>query len=243
MSATRLTLREFLPADRGAICAMHSDRRVRDLLVDDVPLHDLRIADLFITRMQKYYRHHEGLGIWCAEQWSAALTAEDLADPLVREALSDDALHALAQPAPHFVGWFNLMQVTGAPDEIEIGCRLLPSAWGSGLVHDGGDLLLARAFDVLNVPRVWGICHPQHRSVHFVLRSLGFTDDGERPCAGAQARWFVIDRMAWQRASNTPRRVRAHCGRKSSPAGVRTSIVTQLHRSMTSLSWALTVSK
>ena len=53
-------MREFLPADRGAICAMHSDRRVRDLLVDDVPLHDLRIADLVITRMQKYSRHHEG---------------------------------------------------------------------------------------------------------------------------------------------------------------------------------------
>lgn len=207
-SEARLRLREFMPADGAAISAMHRDPRVRQWLVDDAPLDDPRVAALFIERMQRYYRDHEGLGIWCAEHWVAALSPAQLRDPEVRAALSDDALNALAQPQPCFIGWFNLMRVADRPDEVEIGCRLLPAAWGSGLVHDGGERLLGHAFGALQLPRVWGICHPRHRSVHHVLRSLGFADDGERPCAGTLSRWFVIEAAAWPRLIATPRRER-----------------------------------
>lgn len=205
---SRLRLREFKPSDRDAIVAMHRDRRVREWLVDDFPLHDARWAHEFIERMQRYYREHPGLGIWCAERWEPALSEAELADPQVRDALSDEALLALAEPQPRFAGWFNLMRITDRPEEIEIGCRLVPGEWGSGLVHDGGELLLDKAFDVLRLQRVWGICHPMHRPVQHVLRTLGFRDDGERPCAGTPARWFVIDAEDWSRARRQPRRAR-----------------------------------
>jgi RimJ/RimL family protein N-acetyltransferase len=204
----RLTLREFETRDRDAVIAMHRDTRVREWLVDDVPLDDARWAAEFIERMRGYYRAHPGLGIWCAERWRAALSAEELADPEVRDALSDEALEALATPSPQFIGWFNLMRVTDLPDEIEIGCRLVPEVWGSGIVHDGGERLLDQAFGDLNVPRVWGICHPAHRSVHHVLRTLGFRDDGQRPSAGTMATWFVIDRATWIDVREVPRRER-----------------------------------
>jgi RimJ/RimL family protein N-acetyltransferase len=215
LAAPRLTLREFEPRDREALVAMHRDARVREWLVDDVPLHDARCAHEFIDRMRVYYREHPGLGIWCAERWAPALSAAELADAEVRAALSDEALARFAVPEPHFVGWFNLMRVTDRPDEIEIGCRLLPQVWGSGLVHDGGEQLLVRAFDELKLPRVWGICHPRHRSVQHVLKTLGFRDDGARPCAGEIARWYVIDaeRFAAQRLLPRRQRMRASLSR------------------------------
>lgn len=204
----RLRLREFEPCDRDAIVAMHRDARVREWLVDDFPLHDARWAHEFIERMRGYYHEHPGLGIWCAERWQAALSDAELADPEVRAALSDEALLALAEPQPRFAGWFNLMRITDWPQEVEIGCRLVPGEWGSGLVHDGGEQLLDKAFGTLGLPRVWGICHPMHRPVQHVLRTLGFRDDGERHCAGTPARWFVIDTEAWARARRKPRRQR-----------------------------------
>lgn len=203
-----LRLREFQPADRAALVAMHREPRVRALLVDDMPLDDPRVAGLFIERMQAYYRRHEGLGIWCAEVWRPALSAAELADPEVRASLSDPALQALAQPRPHFAGWFNLMRMADDPSRIEIGCRLLPAYWGSGLVHEGGEQLLARAFEQLGLPELWAACHPQHRAVQHVLRTLGFADDGERPCDGTPARWFVIPAAAWPAVKVTPRRTR-----------------------------------
>ncbi|MFN6997536.1 MAG: GNAT family N-acetyltransferase [Aquincola tertiaricarbonis] len=203
-----LRLREFQPADRAALVAMHRDPRVRALLVDDMPLDDPRVAGLFIERMQAYYRRHEGLGIWCAEHWAPALSAAELADPQVRASLSDHALQQLSQPRPRFAGWFNLMRMADDPDRIEIGCRLLPAYWGSGLVHQGGELLLARAFEELRLPRLWAACHPAHRPVQHVLRTLGFVDDGERPCDGAPARWFVMPAQAWPAVRDTPRRLR-----------------------------------
>jgi RimJ/RimL family protein N-acetyltransferase len=208
----RLSLREFEHRDRDAIVSMHADIRVRELLVDDFPLDDPRVAHAFIERMQAYYRANPGLGIWCAERWVAALSDEDLANPEVRASLSEEALAMFSTPVPCFVGWFNLMRVTDLPQEVEIGCRLIPEVWGSGLVHDGGERLLDKAFLELGLPRVWGICHPQHRSVRHVLRTLGFRHDGDRPCSGVQASWFVIDQDLWMRARAMSRRQRMRAG-------------------------------
>jgi RimJ/RimL family protein N-acetyltransferase len=204
----RLSLREFEPRDRDALIAMHRDPRVTAMLVDNVPLHDARIAHRFIERIRAYYLDHPGLGIWCAERWASVLSAEDLADPQVRESLSDESLVEMGKPRPSFVGWFNLMRITDWAGEIEIGCRLLPQAWGNGTVHDGGERLLDKAFCELGLTRVWGICHPQHRSVRHVLKTLGFEDDGLRPCAGVPAHWFVIGADRWFAFRERPRRER-----------------------------------
>jgi RimJ/RimL family protein N-acetyltransferase len=185
---------------------------VVELLVDAAPLNDARVAHMFIERIRAYASANPGLGIWCAERWASVLSDEQLADPQVRDCLSDDALAAMAAPRPHFAGWFSLMRVTERPHEIEIGCRLVPRWWGSGIVHDGGERLLDKAFGELRLPRVWGICHPAHRSVQQVLRTLGFHDDGRRPCAGVDARWFVIEPERWAAQRELPRRARMRLG-------------------------------
>lgn len=207
-AAEGLRLREFVAADRAALVAMHRDRRVRELLVDDAPMDHPVVAQDFIARMQRYYRDHEGLGIWCAERWAPPLSAEALADPELRDSVSATVLQEMSTPVPRFAGWFNLMRMPGRADDIEIGCRLLPAEWGTRLVFEGGRQLLDRAFDRLHLPRVFGVCHPAHRSVHQVLRALGFSALGERPYDGTPASWFAIEPDHWRAARDLPLRSR-----------------------------------
>lgn len=204
----RLSMRPFADEDRSDIVALHQDERVRQLLIDDAPLDKSDVAQCFIERIQAYYRAHPGLGIWAAHRWQPVLGPEELADPDVQATFNDEALRALSAPTPRFIGWFSLMRNVDLPDELEIGSRLVPQAWGSGLVLDGGEQLLHQAFERLGQSHVWGICHPDHRSVHHVLLTLGARHDGIRPCDGVPSRWFRIDADSWRQARRVPRRTR-----------------------------------
>jgi RimJ/RimL family protein N-acetyltransferase len=177
----RLVLREFAASDHDALVAMHSDPRLRAHLVDDYPLHQSAVVRVFLERIAQIYRRHEGLGIW----------------------------HTTAlEPQARFAGWFNLMPMAERPGEVEIGSRLLPLAWGSGLGLEGGELLLDHAFDDLGLKHVWGICHPANRSAQAVLAALGFVPLGVMPYDGGQASHYRIDLNAWRVLRNTPRGTR-----------------------------------
>jgi RimJ/RimL family protein N-acetyltransferase len=177
----RLALREFADADRDPLVAMHQDARLRAHLVDDYPLHEPAVARLFLARMAALYRRHEGLGIWHATR---------------------------LDPQPAFAGWFSLMPMAERPGEVEIGSRLLPVAWGHGLALEGGELLLAHAFERLGLPHVWGLCHPDNRSAQGVLGALGFEPVGVMTYDGQAATHYRIDLNAWRAACNTPRGIR-----------------------------------
>ena len=177
----RLALREFGPQDHAALMQMHCEPRLCQYLVDDYPLHDSRVAHIFLERMARLYRRHEGLGIWHA---------------------------SLRQTPPPFVGWFNLMPMAERPGEVEIGSRLLPQFWGGGLALEGGELLLDHACDRLGLGRVWGTCHPANRAAQAVLATLGFESLGVMPYDGAQASHFRIEMNAWRALRNTPRGMR-----------------------------------
>jgi RimJ/RimL family protein N-acetyltransferase len=172
----RLALREFGLDDHDAILVMHRDARLRALLVDDYPLDDPRVAQVFLERMAAIYRRHEGLGIWHA---------------------------SLPGPQPQFAGWFNLMPMAEQPGAVEIGSRLLPQLWGQGLALEGGEMLLAHAFDDLALEHVWGTCHPDNRGAVVVLQALGFEPLGERPYDGKRALYFRIGLNAWKASRNT----------------------------------------
>jgi RimJ/RimL family protein N-acetyltransferase len=173
----RLALREFEPRDHDALLQMHRDPRLREHLVDDYPLHESAVVRLFLERIAQLYRRHEGLGIWHA---------------------------TLLGPEPAFAGWFNLMPMAERPGEVELGSRLLPQAWGSGLALEGCEMLLAHAFDRLALARVWGICHPANRSARAVLAALGFESLGVMPYDGREACHHRIDLNAWAGLRNTP---------------------------------------
>lgn len=106
----RLRLREFRATDADTLVTMHQDVRLRALLIDDYPLHHPAVARLFLQRLSALYRRHEGLGIWHAEHLAGNVP----------------------QASWGFCGWFNLMPMPDAPDEVELGCRLCLAAWGQG---------------------------------------------------------------------------------------------------------------
>lgn len=177
----RLALREFSPDDHDALLHMHREPRLRAHLVDDYPLHESAVVRVFLERIGQLYRRHEGLGIW----------------------------HTTLQvPQPVFAGWFNLMPMAERPGEVEIGSRLLPLAWGSGLALEGGELLLEHAFERLALAHVWGICHPANRSAQAVLAALGFDELGVMRYDGSDASHWRIGMNAWRGLRNTPRGTR-----------------------------------
>ncbi|MEW6704691.1 MAG: GNAT family N-acetyltransferase [Pseudomonadota bacterium] len=212
LSTRTLLLREFVPADRHDLVRMHQEPRLRALLIDDEPLHRHDVAAEFLHRLQPLYRRREGLGIWRAERLAPLLDAQALADPQLHELLSPEAIAELAAPRPRFAGWFNLMPMPephgAGPGAVELGARLLPEAWGTGLALEGGEALLRHAFGTLALPRVWAVCHPQHQAVRYCVLSLGFADRGVQPYGEVPARHFVIEREAWQRHHTLPRRAR-----------------------------------
>lgn len=187
----RLALREFGPQDRDALVRMHGDPRLRAHLVDDYPMHDPAVVRVFLERLACIYRRHEGLGIWHA---------------------------TLLEPQPMFAGWFNLMPMAERPGEVEIGSRLRPQVWGSGLSLEGGELLLDHAFDHLVLATVWGVCHPANRSAQAVLAALGFEPLGLLPYDGSTACHYRIAADTWRvlrtesRGARLRRALRARAG-------------------------------
>jgi RimJ/RimL family protein N-acetyltransferase len=55
-----------------------------------------------------------------------------------------------------FIGWFHFRPVQGAPpDEIELGYRLVKSAWGKGYATEGSRALIEKGFTEHGVRRVF----------------------------------------------------------------------------------------
>ncbi|MDO5288718.1 MAG: GNAT family N-acetyltransferase [Pseudomonadota bacterium] len=209
-ASARLRLREFAAHDVGELAQMHRDPRVRAQLVDDAPLHESAVAARFVASMQNFYRQHEGTGIWCAER-ACPPDADSVAE--ARQAHADgeisDALLALVEaPEWRFCGWFSLVHVLGDEQELEIGARLRPDAWGGTLALDGGDWLLQRAFNELGRTRVFGYCAPTNRSAARCLRVLGFSATGLASYNSTQAAQFRLERDHWQAWQQLPRRER-----------------------------------
>jgi RimJ/RimL family protein N-acetyltransferase len=207
----RLRLRRFSPGDRDDVVALHRDPRVRTLLVDDHPLEQPARAAQLLLGLQRIYQQHPGLGIWHAQQHRAAepdaLAAAQAA--VAAGELAPDALRWLQGGRWLFCGWFSLMPMSQHPQRVEIGCRLLPQAWGSGLVLEGGQQLLDHAFGAQNLAEVWAACHPEHRSVKAVLLTLGFVACGRQPYENAAAaELFCIARDNWMAERARPLRER-----------------------------------
>ncbi len=186
----RLLLREFDAGDAADIQALHADPRVRALLPDAQPLHEAPWAQQFAACLADFYRHHPGLGIWRCDVPMGA--------------------------AERFAGWFSLMPVQSGRDapeylrdgDAELGSRLKPEHWGSGLALQGGAVLLDHAFDGLGLRTVWGICHPDNRNARACLRALGFLPRSRAPYEGQLSDYHALDAATWSRIRSLNPRAR-----------------------------------
>lgn len=195
----RLRLREFTAADAGEVQRLHADPRVRALLPDEQPLHEPLWADNFVACLAAFYRRHPGLGIWhCAVP--------------------------LADGGERFAGWFSLMplQVSAescalgmAQGDVELGSRLLPEHWGSGLSLLGGEALLHHAFARLAPRAVWGVCHPDNHPARACLAALGFVPRGAALYEGQLSDHHALAAADWAALQSLSHRERLRRHRRA----------------------------
>ena len=147
------------------------------LLYAQAPAHPVLLDDsptrfievaALVARVNQVYERHRGLGVWRAD------TIEG-----------------------EFVGTFSLMPVEST-DEVEIGARLAPEAWGRWYATEGGRLLCRRAFGSLNLPRLVGYLHPDNAAGALILSRLGFGETGAAEYRGHAARRFELDARSWR---------------------------------------------
>ena len=105
-----------------------------------------------------------------------------------------------------FAGWFSLMPMQPAadaaalgvqPGDVELGSRLLPEHWGSGLSLLGGETLLRHAFERQRVRAVWGVCHPDHHPARACLQALGFSPRGTARYEGQPSDHHALAAADW----------------------------------------------
>jgi len=134
----------------------------------DAPVDNVAGACALIDTANRVYRERPGLGVWRADNERGA-----------------------------FIGFFSLMAELD-PDEVEIGTRLLPHAWGRGYALEGGAALCEHAFGDLRLPALVGLCDVRNRSVPPLLARLGFIADGETVQFGNRALRMVLRREDWR---------------------------------------------
>ncbi|WP_345696128.1 GNAT family N-acetyltransferase [Kitasatospora terrestris] len=165
----RLVLRRFTPADLDALAELHGDPEVMRHLDDGRPVPRGTVADRTLPALLRAYEElPAGLGCWAAVERGA------------------------------FVGWFSLRPATsvglaGGPDGgLEIGYRLLPSAWGRGLATEGARALVRSAFAEPAAERVVATTMAVNTASRRVLERAGlryertFHVDWPDPIEGAE---------------------------------------------------------
>ncbi len=154
---------------RHAIDLLQLGREARvTRMLLDNPVDTINDALGLVVWANKLYRERPGLGLW----------------------------HASARNQ-QFIGMFSLTP-SGDADDVAIGVRLLPGAWGRGYAIEGGVGLCTHAFDTLGLPHLIAQCAPDNRSVPPLLHRLGFVDTGAGAQFGNAARRFRLLRADWQ---------------------------------------------
>jgi RimJ/RimL family protein N-acetyltransferase len=72
-----------------------------------------------------------------------------------------------------FIGWVLLIPDHGAGPDVEIGWRLIRSAWGRGIASEAARALVAHAFGTVRLPRVIADIAADNDASLSVARKLG----------------------------------------------------------------------
>jgi RimJ/RimL family protein N-acetyltransferase len=196
LANSRLRIRELAPQDAPALQLMHADPRVTAWLIDDcgVSLDDATNAALFIRAAQRLYRKYEGYGVWAVDSLTSA--GASAADSLVADHHSG------------FCGFVALMPVVELPGDVEIGIRLTPSMWGSGLSFEVTRLLLGYGFDQLCLPEVYAFCDPRNRSARLNNEAQGADWIHDAVHQGTMASHYVLSRSVFEKTRQESRQQR-----------------------------------
>lgn len=72
-----------------------------------------------------------------------------------------------------FLGWVTLRPGESPNDDGELGYRFRRDAWGRGFATEAASVVLARAFEEMRLPRVFGTTYEANRGSRRVMEKLG----------------------------------------------------------------------
>jgi RimJ/RimL family protein N-acetyltransferase len=166
LETLRLEMRAFVEDDLDDVYRLDSDRRVMKYIADGKPSTREMVAQRLV-RFIRYPRLYPDLGAWRASR-------------------RDNGA---------FIGWFAL-NYAGKSTDVEVGYRLLPSAWGRGFATEGAKALVDYGFDDLGLNRVIGVTHPGNKASQRVLQKAGLSDEGWGRYYERRLRLFALGRDA-----------------------------------------------
>lgn len=112
-----------------------------------------------------------------------------------------------------FQGLFSLTPFEGT-DELELGGKLSPQAWGRDLAVEAGAALIDHAFGALGRDRLVSATHPDNRAAIGVLARLGFVYVSPTSVFGAVARLHRLSAGDWSSQGARPLTLRDAVGRR-----------------------------
>ncbi|MBU6489706.1 MAG: GNAT family N-acetyltransferase [Burkholderiales bacterium] len=156
LDTSRLLIRERTLDDLEACLEMDRDPDVTRYIAG--PWHD-PVAHRQFVEYRITRRYPSGLGYWCIRERS---------DP------------------ERFFGWVLLIPDHGDGPDVEIGWRLVRSAWGRGIAIEAAKAVVAHAFETVRLPRIIADIAADNRASLRVAEKLGMgwvgydSSDGKR---------------------------------------------------------------
>ena len=149
LHSSRLLLRDFSPADFGALASYHRDARYRKYIPPraDVEASTRELLDRFIGWQEEEPRHRFQLAV-------------DLA------------------ASGEMIGSVGLRRRPGEPRVADVGFEIAPPHWGQGYGTEAARVLVGYGFSELGLHRVHAHCIGENEASARVLRRIGMRREG-----------------------------------------------------------------
>lgn len=99
---------------------------------------------------------------------------------------------------PRLAGLFSLTPFDDDDALLELGGKLAPGFWGSGVALEAAALLIEHAFGTLDRPRLISAFDPGNRSARVALGRLGFAGSAAGTLFGRAVETMNLSREAWR---------------------------------------------
>lgn len=94
--------------------------------------------------------------------------------------------------AETFIGWILLIPCAGIGPEIEIGWRLVQSAWGKGYASEAAHAVVRHAFETAGLQRIIADIRPDNVASIRVAEKAGLIFRGDGVCDGAPCKSYDL---------------------------------------------------
>ncbi|MGA3372031.1 MAG: GNAT family N-acetyltransferase [Terracidiphilus sp.] len=148
LETDRLTLRRWLPADRGPFARLNRDAAVMEFMP---ALLSTEESDRFADQIEAHFEAH-GFGLWAAELRSTG-----------------EFIGYIGLAVPRFEAAFTPC--------VEIGWRLASSHWARGLATEGARAAVRFAFEELELRELVSFTVPANARSRRVMEKLGMSRD------------------------------------------------------------------